>query len=367
MLRAILSVIQRNSKLLIRKKGLMIQPIVVPIVMLLLSAIIFGGGGDAWPIGLVNHSDSKEAASLVESIKESHSNISPYFQLISTDEAEASKLVDQGRIQLLIDIPENYAQTKTINIETFNINSDAMKNARLRLEHAINNRLAETKSLEIDYTLQTEKEQDVWRSAYLGGSCVLLALFFGSIMLGANLYAFEYENRTRKEILLTPLGPVLAGIGNMLTAILFAFVTTIPTLLVAMLFFRLSFSGWNAMKVLLGMLPIMLACAGIGILLGRLFKKYRIIQPILVIVAIGTVVIGGGFVGVPLLPEFAQTFTDFWVFSRIFTWFNPLLHGFVDYLSWSQWIGIITAAILGVCLMIWSYTSETKHYMSGGQ
>lgn len=367
MVKAIWSVNRRNLKLLLRQRGLIIQPIIVPIIILFLSAVIFGGGGDDWPVALINHSDSAKAEELVQSIKSSRSNITPYFNIITVDEKDGERLLERGRIHLLIEIPKDFEEIRTVNIQTFNINTDAMKNARLRLEHVLNQYGIEFGEQQIVTELDTYKPNDPWRSAYLGGSSFLLALFMGATLIAANLFVFERENRTRKEIFLTPFESVAAGFGNVITATIASFFTALPTFLIAVAFFRLRPDSAAFLKVLIMMIPVMVACAGVGILVGHWLKFYRVVQPVIVLTSVATTVLGGGFIGVTLLPESAQLFARLWVFSRIFQWFNPVMHQFANEFTTVQIALILVFSMVGLLLVIIAYRREEKLPLEGGQ
>jgi hypothetical protein len=73
-------------------------PLILPLVLLVLAALLFGSGGDAWPIGLVVKGEGPAAQDFVRAIEQAHSNISPYYQIITRDPQEARRLVDQGRL-----------------------------------------------------------------------------------------------------------------------------------------------------------------------------------------------------------------------------------------------------------------------------
>lgn len=364
---ALLAVHKRNMKILTRQKQLLIQPIILPLVLLFLMVVIFGGGGDNWPVAIVDDSKSNESQDLIHTFKTTHSNITPYFDIIETDHEEAEKKVAEGRLHLLIRIPGNFTESKKIEIKTYNINSDAMKNVRMRVEHTLNRYIEEKGESKIISQQMTEQPKDVWRSAFYGGSSVLLTLFLGSMLIAANLHAFDYENRTSKEILLTPIGPVMAGFGIILTAVIVSVIISLLPLILSILFLHFEFHLVNMLIVYLSSIPILICCAGIGIFLGACLKQYRIIQPIIILITIGTYIIGGGFAGVNMLIPLARRMADVWGFSIIFEWFNPIIHNFATSLSLYQYSIILTAGILGVLLTFTTYKTKITKSIFGGQ
>lgn len=332
-----------------------------------LMVVIFGGGGDNWPVAIVDESNGVESQKLMEVFKTSHSNITPYFDIVEMNLQEAEKKVSEGRLHLLIKIPSDFIESKNIELKTYNINSDAMKNVRLRVEHTLNNYLEQSDELIVTSQQVTEQPNDVWRSASYGGSSVLLTLFLGSMLIAANLYAFEYENRTKKEILLSPIGPLMAGFGIILTSIIVSLTISLIPLILSILFLHFKLHFFNLLLVYLLIIPILICCAGLGILLGAYFKQYRLIQPLIILITIGTYIIGGGFAGVNMLMPLARRIVDVWVFSVIFEWFNPVIHNFTTGFSISQYAFILIAGILGILFTRIAYKFETGTSILGGQ
>lgn len=366
-LQAIFAIHNRNMKILMRQKQMLIQPIIVPLVLLFLMVVVFGGGGDDWPVAIVDESNSLESQELMETFKDSSSNITPYFDLVETNPDQAERKVSQGRLHLYIKIPADFVESKNIEMKTYNINSDAMKNVRLRVEHTLNNYMEQQGDLKVTSQQVTAQPNDVWRAAFYGGSSVLLTLFLGSMIIAANLHAFEYENRTIKEITLTPTGSIMAGFGIILTSVVVSLILSFIPLTLSLLFLHFDFYFYNTLLVYLSILPILIGCAGIGILLGASFKQYRVLQPLIILIAIGTYIIGGGFAGVNMLMPLAQEIANIWVFSVIFEWFNPVLHNFASSFTSRQYTFIFLAGLLGLLFTFISYRFEIRKSTFGGQ
>jgi hypothetical protein len=140
------------------------------------------------------------------------SNISPYFKVVTTDPAEADRLVTEGRLQLVVTIPENFdanieaGHTPEIDTKVFNINTDMMKNARLRLDRALLDYAAEHRPELAPVTVaqHTTRAEDVWRRAFIGMGATILAIMVGAALNTAIIVAREWERSTSKEIRLAP-------------------------------------------------------------------------------------------------------------------------------------------------------------------
>ena len=362
---AISAVNRRNIKLLLRQKQFLVAPFLMPVVVMILTALIMGAGGDDWPVGLVNESDSVESKDFIETLETVHSNITPYFSIREMEHEQASDAVKEGRLQMLIRIPDDFEQSQTVYTETFNINTDMMKNVRLRLEHTILKQLEKNDVLHAAPELVLEKKEDVWRESFIAGSSVLLALMFSATITAANLFAFDIENRTEKEISLTPLSNIYSGIGIIITSVLLAFVSAISTLLVGMFAFRLE--PENLLMIFIGIIPVLITCAIIGIIIAHFLRRYRIIQPIIIVTFMATFFGAGGYSSVAGLPPIARSFSEIWAFSYVFEWFNPILHNFSGGLDVVQYVFLIVAAFIFIAILPIVYKRELLVKNSGGQ
>ncbi len=150
-------------------------PMLIPIVLMLICAILFGFGGDEWNIALVNQGTGREAAAFAATIETLHSNISPYYRIVSRDADEARRLVADGRLHMMITIPADFdariaaGETPVIETRVFNINTDMTKNARLRLERAMQDYLAARGEAPVTVAQFTLRQQDVLRSSCIAG------------------------------------------------------------------------------------------------------------------------------------------------------------------------------------------------------
>jgi ABC-2 type transport system permease protein len=355
---------RRNVRLLVRQRQLLVAPLVVPLVMMILTTVITAWGGDDWRVGLVNLSSDRRGAEYAESIRRSRSEITPYFKVVESDLKRGREAVRAGTLQMLIIVPEDFRQSREVLIETFNINSDAMKNVRLRIENSTVENLKKEGRLSILPKLVKDYPGETWRAAYIGGSCILLSLFLGALMISANLYVYDYENRTRKEVALSPLHPSTLAFGILVTSILMSIILSLPALLLAAGLFRFQVHLPSLLLVYLMMVPILIACAALGTLLGRLCKSYRIVQPVVILSSVATFCGAGGFVAVNMLPPAARVFADIWVFSFIFEWFNPVIHGFQEGFAFSQYAVVTAVGLAGLAAI--RFFSGVKDRLKGG-
>ncbi|GAA4656484.1 hypothetical protein GCM10023347_02620 [Streptomyces chumphonensis] len=367
MIRGALAAHRRNVRLLRRRPDLVAQGVLVPLVVLVLCAILFGSWGDRWPVGVIDRADDARSAAITDSLAQSRSNVDLYFETIEDDPRAAREMLEDGRLQLVITIPEDVATTNEVRISTYNVNTDATKNLRFRVDDALNIHDEVRGALPATVDLRTVAEEDVTRAAFIAGGVLLLALLLGSMLLAANVFAVEEEGRTAKELLMSPFGAAPAALGCVLTATLLAYLSAVPTYLTGLLLFGFTPDVGSLVLVLLFMLPLLVAAAGLGVLLAQLLRQHRAVQPPVILVAIATFFVGGGFVSVPGMPPTARTIAQWWPPSRVFEWSNPVLHDFAGSYTAGQWAWGGAFALLGVAGAYWAGRRELAAPRRGGQ
>lgn len=364
--RALCAIIARNLRMAVRRPDLVVQTIVVPLVVLGLASIIFGAT-DAWPVAVVDHSKTPASDKVIEAIADTRGATGPYFRIVETDPENAKEQVGAGRLHLVVTIPDDFATSRTIETITYNINTDAMKNVRLRLATMANLYDSRVAGLSVTNSqLTKERPSDVTRSSFMGGSAVILALLLGSALIAANLYAVDHERRTTKEIALTPLGSHLSGIGAMLTGWLLAPVAALPTVgLAAVMGTRTTWASLIQAAVIV--LPSALAAGGFGVACAALLRSHSHIQPIIILLALGSYFASGGFIPVPSLPPLARDLATWWPSSYVFEWANSLLHGFSSSATAAAVGSILGAALAGAALAAWAGHREPARAHRQGQ
>lgn len=320
------AVTTKNLRQWSRDKQALAGPMLIPLVLMFLCGVLFGFGGDEWNIALVNRSTDPHAIAFETQIRDLRGNISPYFRVVTTDPAEADRLVTEGRLHMVLTIPDDFDQVieaggvPTLETQVYNINTDMMKNARLRLDRAIQD-YADTHvegRAPITVTQTVTRPDDVWRRTFIANSAVILAIMVGAALNAAIMVAREWEHRTAKEIRLAPRPLADLTAGTLLAGIIAGTINTLVTLMVAVVIF--------GVRVPLERLPVLLSiaglvsvtCAGIGVAVGAWLRDYRTIQPLLMVTFAGSFFAAGGFSSVATLPRPVQVFDRFWPLAAVF-------------------------------------------------
>jgi len=320
--------VSKDMKQWARDRQALFAPLLLPIVLMFIATVLFGFGGDQWNIGLVDKSGGSYAASLTQAVENSESNITPYFNIVTRDQDEAQRLVEDGRLHLVITIPEGFdqvianGQTPTLETSVYNINTDMMKNARLRLYRVIQDWGAELGRSPITIDQITTRPDDIWRRSFIGGSAVVLAIMVGAALNSALIIAREWEHRTAKELQLAPRARTGIIAGKIVAGLLAGMVSTAITLLFATTIFGLRIPPERIPMLLLYAGLVAIGFAGLGIAVGAWLKDYRAVQPLILVTLAGSFFAAGGFSSVPTLPAGVRAFDQYWPPSWAFEIIN---------------------------------------------
>lgn len=324
--------VAKDLRLWARDRQAMLAPMILPIVLMFIATVLFGFGGDEWNIAVVNDSDGPRAASFVQAINQSRSDISPYFNIVTTDSAEGTRLVDEGRLQLMVTIPADFDRTvaaggtPTLETRTFNINTDMMKNARLRLDRVLQDWGVTQGKSPVTIDQITDRPHDVWRKSFIGGSASILAIMVGAALNTAIMMAREWEHDTHKEIRLAPNAQTAVIAGKLIAGIVSGAVVTAVTLTLAITLFGLRIPTDRIPLLIVYAGLTALASSSIGLAIGAWLKDFRAVQPVLLVTLAGSFFASGGFSSVPTLPPAARAVDSWWPVAHVFETLNNYTH-----------------------------------------
>lgn len=322
----VLAIAAKDLRQWSRDRQALAGPMLIPLVLMFLCGVLFGFGGDEWNIGLVNRGTGPQAAAFEQRIRDLRGDITPYFNVVTTDPAEAEQLVAEGRLQMVVTIPADFDATirsggvPVLQTRVYNINTDMMKNARLRLDRAIQDYAADHAPDRTPVTIvqKTTRPSDVWRKTFIANSAVILSIMVGAALNAAIMVAREWERTTSKEIRLAPRPLADLTLGTLLAGVCAGALNTAVTLVVAITVFGVRVP-LDRVPVLLGVAGLVsVTCAAIGIAIGAWLRDYRTIQPLLMVTFAGSFFAAGGFSSVATLPRPVQLFDRFWPPASVF-------------------------------------------------
>lgn len=307
-------------------------PIFLPLVLMLLTTVLFGAGGDEWNIALITRGDGPQARQFAEAIEQSRGTLSPYFRIVTRDPDEARRLVEQGRLHMAVTIPDGFGEQTAVSeppvvrTQVFNINTDMTKNVRLRLQHAIQRYDATHGDAPLVIEQVTIRDDDVWRRSFIAGGAVILAVLVGATLNTAITVAREWQRRTVKELHLAPEPVTAVAVGKLLAGLVAAAVNVAVALVVAVAVFglRIPPDRWLPLLGFGGLAAV--AAAGLGLAIGAAIRDYRAIQPLVLVTLAGSFFASGGYASVATLPPAVRAFNTVWPPAYVFEGMHALMH-----------------------------------------
>lgn len=279
MFQSIKALVIKDIKITFRNPILLLFSVIMPVVFIFLYSIITQVSATN-PIVIGRDSYGAASNEFIEIIKNMKSIDGPYFTVNVLDGQEAMSLYEKGKVAAIIEIPADFDKNikenepSNANLYVNNLNSDGTKNFQLRLSHAIYifQKQYDTNSvinIEETYSRFTE---DVSMKLYISIGLLMFAVIYSSMINTGILMAREWEERTAKEIVMTPKGFSPLVIGKWISTL---FLTTISSMLVIIvLHFTLNFPikemkinvfGWLLVLFFFG--------ASIGSLIGIGIKR----------------------------------------------------------------------------------------------
>ncbi len=280
-----------------RQPFLIVVSIVMPLVFIFFYAIIVPSSSTN-PVVIALEDDGEAAQAMLHAIETIRSQEALYYEIITTDPAEAHALFDRGEALGMIVIPADFgarlSETGNAQVELHlnNINSDYSKNLRLRLDYAVRTfneahggaaiRVDETSWLPADPVMQN----------YISTSLLLFACLYSAMVNTGLQVAAEWNDRTVKTLLLAPVnrgtliaGKMIAGLGQSLIAI-----ALVIGVLVLLFNFRIIGSVWALAGIIA---VVMLLGAGLGAVVGVASKQTLAVTSILITLSIVIFLISG--------------------------------------------------------------------------
>lgn len=299
MFTAIRSIVMKDLKISARNPAMLVLSIIVPVVFIFLYSLI-AQVSFTNPVAIANYSEGQYSDQLVNIMNEMRSTDGSYFEILTTDPKQAIEKYRDGEVAGLIEIPESFdesiqnGETPEVKLSVHNTNADTTKNLQLRLSHAISlfqEKLTPEQSIDIAKGY-SKFENDVSFKWYTGIGLLVFAVLYASMVNTGMLMAREWEERTAKELILTPIGFSSLILGKWVTSFIQTIVSTLLVLAVLALILdfplnrmNFSFVFWLFLLFLLG--------ASIGALAASTIKKTLPIITLSAVIGISVYLICG--------------------------------------------------------------------------
>jgi len=279
MFHAITGMVKKDLKTSFRNPSMLVLSIIVPIVFIFLYSLI-SQLSTTNPIAIAQHSEDAASKALTTIMKEMEIEDGPYYEIMTLDPDKAFHMYQNGEAPALIEIPENFDQqlqkgeNPKVKLYVNNINSDGTKNFQLRLSHALY-QFQESRDSESNISIIEEFstfDKDISMKFYVSIGLLMFAVIYSGMVNTGTLLTREWEERTSKEVSLSPSGFAPLLIAKATTALLLTAVTTI--LAMVLMAFTLKFPITDVSLPIIGwLLVLFLIGASLGAFAGVTIQK----------------------------------------------------------------------------------------------
>lgn len=314
---AIGAIIVKDWTRFFRQPFFMVISVIIPLVFIFFYSLVIPVSATN-PVMVADEDRTTASARFIEVMEDIHSVEAPYYEIVTTDALQARTAFEDQSALALVVIPEGFADDvkagdAQVELHLNNINSDYSKNLRLRLDHAtriVNDDLVgpvaevqETSWLPVDPTML----------GYISTSLLLFGVLYASMVNTGLNVASEWNDRTVKNLLLSPVGrgalvagKVISGLGQSLLSILLV-------LLVLLVGFEFRPQGDPLLMAGIVVLTMLLG-AGIGALVAVVSKKTLAVASGLITIAVLFFLVSGNEESLRGLA-WGQPTTALWQFS----------------------------------------------------
>jgi hypothetical protein len=279
MFHAITGMVKKDLKTSFRNPSMLVLSIIVPIVFIFLYSLI-SQLSTTNPIAIAQHSEDAASKELTTIMKEMEIEDGPYYEIMTLDPDEAFHMYQNGEAPALIEIPKNFdqqlqkGQNPKIKLYVNNINSDGTKNFQLRLSHALY-QFQESRDSESNIGIIEEFstfDKDISMKFYVSIGLLMFAVIYSGMVNTGTLLTREWEERTSKEVSLSPSGFAPLLIAKATTALLLTTVTTFLAMI--LMAFTLKFPIADVSLPIIGWLFVLfLIGASLGAFAGVMIQK----------------------------------------------------------------------------------------------
>jgi ABC-type Na+ efflux pump permease subunit len=270
---------------------------------LLAVVVLLFAGGQNIEIGVLMPPAPGPYSEQLVQVLTAKTGVPMYFEVVTTDPAEAQALFEAQRIFAIVSIPPEFdallsqEQPAPLDFQFYNGMADVSKNVRLsfyrRLQEFYETALPE--QVRVSPRIVKLPPCAIPRSSYLAVGVLVYALMFGGIIYTGVMTAKEWEYRTLPELLVSPTcSSVLIG-GKMLAGLIQAGISTTIVFVVAYFLTGLRPRG-NLLLTLVVLFLVGLMFVSLGALVGVIAKRFYLVLPASGITSIVLWFLCGGFV-----------------------------------------------------------------------
>ena len=231
-----------------------------------------------WQIGLVDEDNTVQSQALKEAILSREGTL-PYYQAATEDRAEAISLYDEGKLYMVVIIPEgfgdrlNAGEPLAIDAMISNAHADQTKNLRLGLDARLyvfyeQYLLPAAGRPGVVYSYSLTYPAEIPRAGYMATGALMLTIMLAAMMYAALFAALEHQENTAMEMETPPGGSLAGMIGTVLAAMAETFIILAVIFSINAWLWDIqipALAAWPGVLLAVGLLAMIFAVTGYGL------------------------------------------------------------------------------------------------------
>lgn len=311
---AVWVIFRKDIRVLLRQPATIAATLVPPIAFLLVNALGAAAVGRS-PVALVTLDQGAQGQQMAQIIRNAD-----VFRITDASATQAQTMLNNIDVVAIITIPADFTRrvdahsSAPITVTVNNLNLDFTNDIRRSVPDAITQYYqAQGSASPVKVTMQETnlRQRDVQLFQYNVLPTILLLLMISGLINGGLATAREWESRTVKELLLSPVsrGAIIAGkvfAGFAVTFVLGTLVLLLGDVL-----------GWTQpqgvywLSALLTIALVSLFSAGLGVAIGAALRRIQVVIGISINMAIYLFFLTGGIGVLAFEPDWLQNIAAF--------------------------------------------------------
>ena len=312
--RAVWVILRKDIRVWMRQPVNIIATLLPPIAFLLVGALSAAAVGRN-PVALVNLDTGARGVQMVQTFHNAD-----VFRITDTNAQQAQQMLKNIDVVAIITIPADFTQRVTAHMSTpiavtaNNLNLDLANDIRRSVPDIITQYYqAQGSGSPIKITMQEQnlRSRDIQLFEYSVVPTLVLLLTISGLINGSLGTAREWESRTVKELLLSPVARGAIITGKVLASVAITFFLGILVLLLGYALGWTRPEGIYWLTSLLAIALLSLFSSGLGVAVGAGLQRIQIVLGVGINIALYLFFLAGGIGTLSFNPDWLQNIAAF--------------------------------------------------------
>ncbi len=288
----------------------------LPPIAFLLAGFLAAASVSHSRVALVNLDKGPQGARLAQVIHQSD-----VFRVVDANPIEANNLIHGLRVAAVVTIPADFTNTylqhepSPVTYEVNNLNLDFTNDVRRSMPTAITefyNQEGAASPIKVTMQEKDVRQRDIQLYQYEVAPILILMVLIAGLVNTAVSTAREFESRTVKEVLVSPVGDKSIALGIILAGLIIGLGSGLLEVLICVLFKWISLPAWNYSLIAFAVLFLTaLLASSTGLMVGVGVKKIQSAHALSTNTALPLFFLAGGVGVLAFEPEWLQNIAAF--------------------------------------------------------